>query len=71
MSLASLMAELQVFVGKPVLHCFDKIDAIATRNRYFTNIVDPDFNTGSIDKDNSRLNVRTDKDGVIVSFSIG
>lgn len=71
MSRASLMASLHPFVDKPVLYYVDMIKTIAERHRYSVNIIDPEFNVGSIDNDESRLNVRTDKDGVIKSFSIG
>jgi len=65
------MAGLMQFVGYPVNTHIDAITAIAVRNKYSVNIIDPVFNPGSIDNDESRLNVRTDKDGKIVSFSIG
>lgn len=71
MSRASLMADLQSFVGRKLNDCIDKIATIATGHRYSVNIIDPEFNIGSIDNDESRLNVRQDKDGKIISFSIG
>lgn len=71
MSLASLMADLQRFVGRHIIDCIDQITAIAKQHRYSVNVIDPEFNVGSIDNDDSRLNVRTDKDSVVKSFSIG
>lgn len=72
MSRASMMADLQKYVGHAIIECADAIEAIAKRYRYDkVNVIDPDFNIGSIDNDESRLNVRTNRDGVVISFSIG
>lgn len=71
MSRASLMADLQKYVGHAIIECADAIEAIAKHHRYSVNVIDPDFNPGSIDNDESRLNVRTNRDGVVISFSIG
>ena len=71
MNHAYLMADLQKFVGKPINHCIDDLESVAHKHRYSVNIIDPQFNVGSIDNDDDRLNVRTDKDGKIISFSIG
>lgn len=65
----ALIAKLAPFKGKQVIACFDDISKIAAG--YSINIIDPEFNTGSIDEDARRLNVRTDKDSVITSFTIG
>jgi len=70
MSRASLMASVQGFVGQPTNDCIDLIKEAAILNRYTVLTLDPDA-PGSIDIDYSRLNVRQDKDGVILSFSIG
>lgn len=71
MSQAALMADVHAFVGKPLLNCIDKIEASAKRNRYEVLIKGHDAPPNIDANDESRLNVRTDKDGVIVSFSIG
>lgn len=70
MSRAALLACVQAFVGKSVLQCFDDIKSIADLHRYSVLILDPD-SPMSINTDESRLNVRTDKDGNVVSFRIG
>jgi hypothetical protein len=71
MSRSSLMADLQKYVGHAIIECEDGIEQIAKRHGYSVNVIDPDFNVGSIDNDESRLNVRTNRDGVVFSFSIG
>ena len=71
MSRSSLMADLQTYIGHAIIECADAIEKIAKRHRYSLNVIDPDFNVGSIDNDESRLNVRTNRDGVVISFSIG
>ena len=71
MSRAFLMSELQGYSGHAIIECADAIEKIAKRHRYSVNVIDPDFNIGSIDNDESRLNVRTNRDGVVISFSIG
>ena len=71
MSRSSLMADLQTFIGHAIIECADAIEKIAERHRYSVNVIDPEFNTRSIDNDESRLNVRTNRDGVVISFSIG
>jgi hypothetical protein len=71
MSRSSLMADLQTYIGHAIIECADAIEKIAKAHRYSLNIIDPDFNIGSIDNDESRLNVRTNRDGVVISFSIG
>jgi hypothetical protein len=55
MSRSSLMADLQKFIGHAIIECADAIEKIADRHRYSVNIIDPDFNIGSIDNDESRL----------------
>lgn len=71
MSRSSLMADLQTYIGHAIIECGDAIETIAARHKYSVNIIDPDYNVGSIDNDESRLNVRTNRDGVVISFSIG
>lgn len=71
MSRASLMADVSKYVGHAIIECSDAIEQIAKRNRYSVNIIDPDFNVRSIDNDESRLNVRTNRAGEIISFTIG
>lgn len=71
MSRASLMADLQKYIGHAIIECADAIEKIAHLHRYSVNIIDPDYNRGSIDNDESRLNVRTNRDGTVISFSIG
>jgi hypothetical protein len=71
MSRASFMAELQAFIGHAIIECADAIETIAKRHKYSVNVLDPEFNKGSIDNDESRLNVRTNRVGAIISFSIG
>lgn len=71
MSKASLLADVAQYVGHAIIECADAIEAIAKKNRFTVNILDPDYNTGSIDADGSRLNVRTNREGVVLSFSVG
>jgi hypothetical protein len=59
------------FKGKQLIDVSDDLIEIATELGYTVNVVDPLFNTGQIDNEPKRLNVRTDKDSNIVSFSIG
>ncbi len=66
-----LMDAMRPFVGKPLLTSIDEIMKIAAAHRFTTNIIDPQFNPGSIDEDPLRLNVRTDKDSMITMFTIG
>lgn len=71
MSKSSLLADVQHFVGWPTNDCIDQIKEVARLNRYSVLILDPVFDPKSIMNDESRLNVRQDANGVIVSFSIG
>jgi len=71
MSKASLLADVQKFIGKNIVDTIDAIEAIAARNHYEVDIIDPDFNTGAIDAEQGRIHVRTDRNGLIVSFSTG
>lgn len=71
MSRASLLAAVQRYIGQPTNDCIDLIKDIAELNRYSVLILDPVFDPKSIMADSSRLNVRQDEAGNIVSFSIG
>ncbi len=70
MSVASLIAGVHPFIGYPVNNHIDAIKAIAERNRFSVLIIDPD-SPKNIDRDERRLLVRQDKDGKIISYSIG
>jgi hypothetical protein len=67
----AMIAKLQRFVGMQLIDCADEIAALATAGGYTVNINDPTFNTASIDEESKRLNVRTDVDYNITSFTIG
>lgn len=67
----ALMVELSAFKGRAVTNCFREINEIARDHKLTVNVMDPMFNTGSIDEEPRRLNVRTDKDGIIKSFTLG
>jgi len=62
---------MQPFKGKQIIGAIDTIKAIAEPLGYKVNVMDIVFNVVSIDNDYQRLNVRTDKDSVITSFTIG
>lgn len=70
MSRAALMASVQQFIGYPLVSHIDAITAIAKINHFTVLVRGPD-SPRNIDNDESRFNVRQDKDGKIVSFSIG
>lgn len=71
MTARTLIAKLQPFKGSQIIDCIDQITSIAQALKYSVNVMDPEFNGASIDNDDARLNVRTDKDSVITSFTIG
>jgi hypothetical protein len=72
MSDHALIHKLQPFKGKMLIDCIDKIKFIAELNGgYRVNVIDPKYNTGSIDNEPDRLNVRIDKESFIISFTIG
>ena len=71
MSRLSIMTELNPFKGKQIMDAFNDIQEIALRYKLEINVIDPEFNTNSIDNDENRLNVRTDANSVITSFTIG
>lgn len=66
----SIIHALGCFVGKKIVACIDDIECIADLWGYYLNLMDPVYNTHSIDKDSKRLNIHT-KDGIITSFTIG
>jgi hypothetical protein len=67
----ALIAELQPYTGKQLIDAIDNIQSIADAHGYSVNVIDPDFNTTSIDNEATRLNVRTDKNSIITSFTVG
>ncbi len=71
MSKAALLADVAQYVGHAIIECEAAIKEAAEKNRFTVNVMDPDFNTNPIMKDDSRLNVRTNRDGVVLSFSVG
>jgi len=71
MTAHTLIEKLIRFEGYDLIDALDEIERIAKFHGYSVNVIDPEFNTGSIDQDFSRLNVRTDKESIITSFTIG
>lgn len=71
MSSKALIEKLQQFKGKRLIDCADAIISTATEMKFSVNVIDPEFNMGSIDEDPARLNVRTDANSIITSFTIG
>ncbi len=71
MSDRALIDKLQRFKGKQIIDCSDEIKRLACADGFSVNIMDPEFNTPSIDNEPTRLNVRTDRQSVITSFTIG
>ena len=68
----AVMIELAPFRGKALSDgCFRDINEIARAHGLTVNIMDPTYNTSSIDEEPRRLNVRTDNAGIIKSFTIG
>lgn len=66
-----LIASLARFKGRQIITCCDDLESIAHKAGLSVNIIDPAFNTGNIDNDPTRLNIRTDENSIIKSFSIG
>jgi hypothetical protein len=67
-----LLTRLAAFEGKRLMRYFDEISEIAkARGLTKINVMDPTFNPTEIDVETDRLNIRTDDNGRIVSFSIG
>jgi hypothetical protein len=71
MTAHTLIQKLRPFKGKQIIDCADAIKAIAEPLGYTVNVMDPLFNLVSIDSDYRRLNVRTDENSVITSFTFG
>lgn len=64
------LEQLQAFKGKHIINAIDEIKTLVGPH-YAVNVMDPLFNLGPIDHDPRRLNVRTDEDSRITSFTIG
>lgn len=71
MSHLGIMIELYRFKGKQIIECFNDIQEIALQYGLHVNVMDPEINKVNIDNEPDRLNVKTDKDSVITSFTIG
>lgn len=71
MTSSALLAELDPLKGRQLIECIDEIKSIAGGHRFSVNVRDPEFNVVSIDRDYRRLNVLTDANSVITSFTIG
>jgi hypothetical protein len=71
MSVGAMMGSLMKFVGYPVNSHIDAITKIAALNHFRVLILGPDSPANIDANEGDRLNVRQDKDGRIVSFSIG
>lgn len=71
MTAHALLDRLQIYRHCRLTKAIDAIESAAQAAGYSVNVIDPLFNTHSIDEDHKRLNVRTDADGLIVSFTIG
>ena len=71
MSRPPVLDQLRPFVGKTLIESIDEITRIAASHRYTVNIVNPQFKRVDIDEEPLRLNVRTDKDSMIIMFTIG
>jgi hypothetical protein len=70
MSHGALIADILPFIGKQAIECFDRIDDIAKRY-HCTALIRGSDSPRNIDAEQNRLNIYTDKDSKIVSFSIG
>lgn len=66
-----IMVDLNPFEGKQIIECSDDVQTIARHHGLYVNVMDPAFNTSPIDNDANRLNIRTDHEPKIVSFTIG
>jgi len=62
--------QLHAFKGKQIIDVIDEINTLVGPD-VTVNIMDPLFNLGPIDHDPRRLNIRTDADSRITSFSVG
>lgn len=60
------------FVGQQIIDCADQIERVAKQHGYSSvNVMDPTFNSSNIMVDPHRVNVHTDSNSVVISFSIG
>jgi hypothetical protein len=60
------------FVGEKLDDkAFNEIQAIVLHHHCILNVMDPVFNTTNIDNEDNRVNVRTDANFMIKSFTIG
>lgn len=66
-----LIKKLAIFKDQILIAVIDSIKEIVDPLGYSINVLDPEFNTRSIDYDSKRLNVWTDAKSVIRSFTIG
>lgn len=71
MSERALLEKLAPYIGGQIIGCIDAIESIAHFRGYSVNVMDPAFNGAAIDSEPKRVNVRTDKDSIITSFTIG
>lgn len=66
-----LIKKLAIFKGQSLIAAIDSVKEMAEPLGYSINVLDPEFNTRSIDYDSKRLNVWVDTKSVIRSFTIG
>ncbi|MCC8968180.1 hypothetical protein H8A95_39225 [Bradyrhizobium sp. Pear76] len=71
MTKTALLRELERFKGEQLINAIDQIKSVAAPLGYSVNVTDPAFNTGSIDREPKRLNVHTDAESIVKSFSFG
>lgn len=71
MTAHSLLHKLHPYQGCRLTKCIDGIESAAQAAGYTVNVMDPEFNIRSIDNEPKRLNVRSDRHGIVTSFSIG
>lgn len=71
MTAHSLLQKLHPYQNCRLTKCIDAIEAVAAVDGYMVNVMDPEFNIRSIDNESKRLNVRTDRHGIVTSFTIG
>jgi hypothetical protein len=68
----TLLHELAAFKGQQLIACADEIEALAKKHGFRVNAMDPETNNDvSIDNEPDRLDVWTDADSIITSFTIG
>jgi hypothetical protein len=71
MNKRALIAKLQPFVGRQLIACIDEIKKIALAAGCSDVLARDPETPASIDEEPKRLNVRTDADFNITSFTIG